>query len=162
MAVIIRVITGGQTGADEAAWRAAKAAGLPTGGWMPKGFITERGPRPEFADLYGAKEIPTVDYAARTQANVADADLVLWFGDSQTPGGRLTVGLCRQRGLSCLLIQPGQNVRPQKVAENVHTYFLPKRGVLMVAGNRESKSPGIGARVEEFLETMFRRLECDQ
>ena len=30
-----RVISGGQTGADRAALIAARAAGIPTGGWMP-------------------------------------------------------------------------------------------------------------------------------
>ena len=49
--MIDRVISGGQTGADQAGWRAAKASGIPTGGWMPKGFLTEDGPRPEFAGL---------------------------------------------------------------------------------------------------------------
>jgi hypothetical protein len=48
-----RIITGGQTDADQAAWRAAKAFGIPTGGWMPLGFLTEAGARPEFAELYG-------------------------------------------------------------------------------------------------------------
>ena len=33
-----KIISGGQTGADQAAWRAAKAFGVPTGGWMPKDF----------------------------------------------------------------------------------------------------------------------------
>ena len=49
-----KVISGGQTGADQAGWRAARAVGIPTGGWMPLGFLTEDSPRPEFADLYGA------------------------------------------------------------------------------------------------------------
>ena len=44
-----RVISGGQTGADQAGWRAARAFGIPTGGAMPKGFLTEDGPCPEFA-----------------------------------------------------------------------------------------------------------------
>jgi hypothetical protein len=34
---------------------------------MPLGFLTEDGPRPEFADLYGAREMPTPDYRARTE-----------------------------------------------------------------------------------------------
>jgi len=34
------IISGGQTGADQAAWRAARSAGLPTGGVMPLGFLT--------------------------------------------------------------------------------------------------------------------------
>ena len=38
-----RVITRGQTGADQAAWRAAKAFGISTGGAMPLGFLTETG-----------------------------------------------------------------------------------------------------------------------
>jgi hypothetical protein len=46
-----RIISGGQTGADQAGWRAARACGVPTGGFMPLGFLTEGGPRPEFAAL---------------------------------------------------------------------------------------------------------------
>jgi hypothetical protein len=63
--VLDKVITGGQTGADQAAWRVARAFGIPTGGWMPLGFLTETAdgkgaePHPEFADLYGARETPT-------------------------------------------------------------------------------------------------------
>jgi hypothetical protein len=53
------IVTGGQTGADQADWRVARAFGIPTGGSMPKGYLTEDGPRPEFAALYGAVEMPT-------------------------------------------------------------------------------------------------------
>ena len=56
-----KVITGGRTGADQAGWRAACAHGIITGGAMPKGDRTEDGPRPEFAELYGAVELPTED-----------------------------------------------------------------------------------------------------
>jgi hypothetical protein len=75
-----RIVSGGQTGADQAGWRAAKAAGIPTGGWMPLGFLTEDGPRPEFAGLYGAEECPTADYPARTRRNVIDSSATIWFG----------------------------------------------------------------------------------
>ena len=37
----MEIISGAQTGADQAGWRAARAFDLDTGGWMPKGFITE-------------------------------------------------------------------------------------------------------------------------
>jgi hypothetical protein len=46
-----RIIGGFQGGADQGAIRAAKALGVPTGGYMPLGFLTEAGPRPEFAEL---------------------------------------------------------------------------------------------------------------
>ena len=34
-----KVITGGQTGADQGALRAARAAGIPAGGWAPLGWL---------------------------------------------------------------------------------------------------------------------------
>jgi hypothetical protein len=39
--VIERVVTGGQTGADQGGLRAARAAGIATGGWAPQGWLTE-------------------------------------------------------------------------------------------------------------------------
>ena len=50
-AMIGKIISGGQTGVDQAALRAAKACGIPTGGWAPKGWRTEDGPAPWLADL---------------------------------------------------------------------------------------------------------------
>jgi hypothetical protein len=44
------VITGGHTGADQAGLRAARACGIPTGGWVPRGWLTEAGPAPWLAD----------------------------------------------------------------------------------------------------------------
>ncbi|MFZ8324119.1 YpsA SLOG family protein, partial [Staphylococcus aureus] len=38
-----KVISGGQTGADQAGLRAGKAAGLETGGMVPKGCLTDDG-----------------------------------------------------------------------------------------------------------------------
>ncbi len=39
-----KFISGGQTGADLAGWQAAKAHGIPTGGAVPRGFLTEDAP----------------------------------------------------------------------------------------------------------------------
>ena len=38
---------------------------------MTLGFGTESGPRPEYAEQYGAIEMTTTSYAARTRQNVA-------------------------------------------------------------------------------------------
>jgi predicted Rossmann-fold nucleotide-binding protein len=75
-----KIISGGQSGADQAGWRAARPFGIPTGGAMPKGHMTEEGPRPEFAERYGAVELPTDDDTARTERNVRDSDGTIWFG----------------------------------------------------------------------------------
>ena len=73
VAMVEKIISGGQSGADRAGRRAAKAYGITTGGAMPKGFLTEDGPRPDYAELYGAVELPPASYPERTRRNVADA-----------------------------------------------------------------------------------------
>ena len=74
-----KIISGGQTGADQVALRAARAPGVPTGGWAPKGWLTEDGPAPWLAD-FGLAECPEPGYSARTLANVRDSDVTLRFG----------------------------------------------------------------------------------
>src|SRR6516164_4849713 len=44
------------------------------GGAMPLGFLTEAGPRPEFADLYETVGMPTASYPVRTRQNVKDSE----------------------------------------------------------------------------------------
>jgi Circularly permutated YpsA SLOG family len=151
--MIERIISGGQTGADQAALRAARAAGIPTGGFASLGWETEAGPAPWLAD-WGLVECPEPGYPARTIANVRESDATLWFGSTDSPGGRLTLGTVRKHSKTSLVITPG--VKPSEVVG-----FLQRNPwirVLNIAGNRESKSPGIGARVERFLADVFRQL----
>jgi hypothetical protein len=61
---------------------------------MPEGFLTEAGPRPDFAEMFGAVELPGGGYRERTQANVRDSDATIWFGDPESPGGRTTLRAC--------------------------------------------------------------------
>jgi hypothetical protein len=150
-----KIITGGQTGADQAAWRAAEAFGVPTGGWMPKGFLTEDGPRPEFASGYGAVEMPTDSYPARTEENVRASDATLWFGETTTSGANATVGACQRLGKPCLPIGPGAAFEPSHVATWISENKIK---TLNVAGNRETGEPGIGDRVERFLGQVLRLL----
>jgi hypothetical protein len=97
-----QVVSGGQTGVDQGGWRAAKRFDLPTGGWMPKGFLTEpptghgTEPHPEFAELYGADELPTASFPTRTFANARDSAATSWFGATDTPGARDTLGAVRR------------------------------------------------------------------
>lgn len=149
-----RVISGGQTGADQAGWRAAKACGIPTGGWMPLGFLTEDGPRPEFAEMYGAAELGSAEYPARTRANVRESGATIWFGDLRSPGSIATHRACLALGRSAYDVVEGRD-RPSEVVA-----WLGTNGFrcINVAGNRESTAPGIGARVERFLIAVFRRL----
>jgi hypothetical protein len=150
-----KIITGGQTGADRAGWRAAKAFGVSTGGWMPKGFLTEDGPHPEFAERYAAAELPTVSEAARTEQNVQDSDATLWFGETTTSGAQATVGVCHRLGKPCMPVYPGASFEPSHVS----TWITEnKTRTLNVAGNREAEESGIGDRVERFLGQVLQQL----
>ena len=153
--MIEKIITGGQTGADQAAWRTARTFHVATGGWMPKGFLTEDGPRPEFAEEFGAAEMPSEIAAARTERNVQDSDATLWFGETTTSGAHATVSACRNFGKRCMPIYPSASFEPAQVAAWI------ARGqfrTLNVAGNRESDEPGIGQRVEMFLGQVLEQL----
>jgi Circularly permutated YpsA SLOG family len=152
--VLDRVVSGGQTGADQAGWRAAWSAGIATGGWMPEGFLTEAGPRSDFAEMFGAMEIPGGGYPERTRANARDSDATIWFGDSDSPGGRTTLRACTGFKKPVYLVVEDLT-QPSEVASWIEAEEVR---VLNVAGNRESTEPGIGERVERFLVAVFGRL----
>lgn len=48
---LTKIISGGQTGVDQAALRAARDLGITTSGTAPLGWITEDGPAPWLADF---------------------------------------------------------------------------------------------------------------
>jgi hypothetical protein len=147
-----KIITGAQTGADQAAWRVAQAFGVQTGGWMPRGFLTADGPRPEIAQQHGAAEMPTESYSARTEQNVRESDATLWFGETATSGAQATVGACRSFGKPCMLIYPAASFEPEHVSQWTAECQIR---TLNVAGNREADEPGIGDRVQRFLEQVL-------
>ena len=77
----LKIISGGQTGADQGALVGAKRVGIPTGGWMPRGYLTEAGPCPALQEVYSVQEHPSPLYPPRTKQNVKDADGTVWVGD---------------------------------------------------------------------------------
>ncbi len=74
-----KIISGGQTGADQAVLDIVIKLGLPHGGWIPKGRITEARPLP---DKYKLKEMPTDSYSECIEQNVKDSKgtLIISFG----------------------------------------------------------------------------------
>jgi hypothetical protein len=87
---------------------------------------------------------------------VRAADVALWFGRHETPGGRDPLDACRDchPWKPFLIICQGVGRPSQAVG------FIEAKGVrvLNVAGNRESRQRGIGRSVERFLRDVFRRL----
>lgn len=137
-----RVVSGAQTGADRAALDAALEAGVPIGGWVPKGRRAEDGRVP---DRYaGLLETPGDDYETRTRWNVRDADATLIFSH-----GPLTGGSSLTRSIACSSDKPFLHVDLSEIdAEDAVAAvreWLADHGVetLNVAGPRASGDPAI-------------------
>jgi len=100
--MITKIISGGQTGADQAALDAAIELGIPHGGWIPKGRLTERG---HLSEAYKLKEMSNVSYPKRTEQNVLDSDGTLIISHGKLPGGSaLTKKLADTHNRPCLHI----------------------------------------------------------
>ncbi len=138
-----KIISGGQTGADRAGLEVGKRLGYETGGTVPKGFRTNRGPDQSLRE-FGVTEDASPDYPPRTIRNVRDSDGTVWFGNVKTPGGKLTLGTARREGKPLIV-----NPKPADLARWIIEYRIE---TLNVAGDREENDPGIRKRVEDVLE----------
>lgn len=150
--MLIKIISGGQTGADQAALRAAKNYGIPTGGFIPKGWLTELGPMPELAK-YNLVETVSDKYSPRTYSNVYTSDGTLCFASNfGSAGERCTLKAIQMYSKPYLDI----DVRRPKAIQEVFVWISKNKiSVLNVAGNRESTYPGIGDFVESYLTKLF-------
>jgi len=141
--MVEKIISGGQTGADQAGLEAAYQLGLQTGGTAPPKFMTEDGPRVFLLTTYNLIEggyDPKI-YPRRTVENVKNSDGTLWFGKSNSPSGKLTINTAMELGKYLLVITNPSNTMNTHLISAWLTIHNIK--VLNVAGNRESKSPGI-------------------
>jgi hypothetical protein len=163
--MIQRVLSGGQTGVDQAALRAAKACGIRTGGHAPAGWKTEAGPMPSLAD-YGLMQCLSPNYAERTRLNVADSDATLILTDRTplTGGTLLTMNLAdRTRHCWVSVLHPKGTDKFAFVVGQAEIWLRQTQPEgLNVAGPRESRHPGIGALAEAFLVDLFTALREGQ
>lgn len=147
-----KIVSGGQTGADQAGLRAAKSLGLETGGWMPYGFNTEEGYRPEFAAWYGISETSgDRRYSTRTRRNVRDSDATVWFGQPASLGYEATRKAVLHLAKPLLHVEGPTDAIEAAAASVVDFVRATKCEILNVAGNRESNCPGVGAFTETVL-----------
>lgn len=156
--MIIKVISGGQTGADRAGLVTAKKLGIQTGGWMPKGFLAQDGNHPEFAELYGIKEHESEKYPPRTALNVKGSDGTIRIARNwESAGERLTFKMIRQYKkpfIDVPFLRPGDGV-PKTVGEVIDWLKFWKIKIVNIAGNSESAAPGIFKYACAFLEDVF-------
>jgi len=139
--MIKKIISGGQTGADQAALDAAIKWNIPHGGWIPKGRLTEAG---RLSDRYRMQEMPTDSYASRTEQNVIDSDgaLIISHGPL-TDGSKHTKEMALKHNKPCLHIDLNET-DVSNAARLVHAWITKtKIQILNVAGPRASNDPSI-------------------
>lgn len=136
---IKKIISGGQTGADQGALDGARISGFPCGGSIPAGRRTESGALPE---EYAMTELASDSYPARTAKNVCDADGTLIVSNGPLSGGSLLTGrIAHECKKPCLHIDFEKDDL-SSAAQAVSAWAAANRiEILNVAGPRASSDP---------------------
>ena len=136
-----KIISGGQTGADVAGLDIAIKHGIPHGGAIPKGRLTEDG---LLSEKYTLQEMITKSYPKRTEKNVIDSDGTVIFTHGKLAGGSLlTQKKAIQHDKPSIHLDMDK-VTVDKAVESLKAFIDENRiEVLNVAGSRGSKDPEI-------------------
>jgi Circularly permutated YpsA SLOG family len=127
--------------------------GIPHGGWIPKGRITENG---ALDRKYKLKEMKTANYNKRTEQNVIDSDGTLIISH-----GRLTGGSDYTREMALLHQRSWLHIDLSKTgafqaAGKIKSWIAENNiEILNVAGPRASKDPAIYQATVDIIETVF-------
>lgn len=160
----LTIITGGQTGVDQAAWDAAiefdeGIGNVRTSGYMPKYFMTEYGTRPEFRLKYGAIENDKNSYEDRTRKNVLNSDAFVLIGNQNSNGSKLLIRLLKERSLSRFLVVVPNPRESCGLYEAKKIVSFGKIEKLMIAGNRDSSNPRIYSQAKIFVIRLLKNME---
>ena len=136
-----KIISGGQTGADQGALDGARSYGFPYGGAIPAGRKTEAGSLPE---KYCMVELSSHHYPVRTVKNVVDADGTLIVSNGSLSGGSLlTSKVARDHKKQCMHIDFDRVEFSSALKKVIAWVSRNNIEILNVAGPRASSDPGI-------------------
>ena len=149
----MKIVSGGQTGADRAALDWAIARGLAHGGWCPKGRRAEDG---VIGSRYRLSETPSDRYVQRTEWNVRDSDgtVILSLAETLSGGSQKTAEFATNQGKPWLHLS---GIADGERAGARLRRFVEAHGirVLNVAGPRASTEPAIARFVVDTLDRAF-------
>lgn len=152
--MIEKIVTGGQTGVDQAALDTAMTLGIHCGGWCPKGRLAEDG---AIHKKYPLKETKSDVYAERTKLNIRDSDgtltLVAKLPIDVNDGTNLTLQESRAKNKPHQLIDLSKK---DAIYQAINWINEENIGALNIAGPRESQSPGIYKKSIVFLTALMR------
>lgn len=160
-----RIISGGQTGADQAGLFAAEELGIATGGMATKGYRVEGGADPSLLrDRFGLTEHSEKDYRYRTVKNMEESDgTVIFYSGEGDRGTGMTEALAKGEeingpkgtkmqipgGRPHIVIMGNSAENRQRLIDFIRDNHIR---TLNVAGNRGSKGGAdFQANVQRFL-----------
>lgn len=146
---LLTVISGGQTGADIGGLVAARSCSIPTTGYATRGCRTERGPQPQLVTHFNLVEHTEAGYDKRTIENASVADVTIIFAtDPNSKGTKLTTSAALNAYKGVHIITEFSREEELKLLSYLK---LMEPRIINIAGNRESISPGLSAKVRDFL-----------
>jgi hypothetical protein len=155
MREIEKIISGGQTGADRAAFDFALENGIEISGYVPKNRLAEDGKLPEkYTNL---RETDSGDPAARTELNVKNSDATLILtNDALRGGSKLTAEFAEKYGKPFRRVDLSILPMSEAVEKTREWLGAIECKTLNVAGPRASEDGEIYAKTKEFLNGLFR------
>lgn len=151
--MVLKIVSGGQTGVDRAALDWAIAAGLPHGGWCPRERLAEDG---TIAPKYALVETVSRHHVVRTRLNVEASDATLILNRGMLEGGTLkTADFAEALARPYLVVALDAPDLGAEIAWARRWLEKHSPEVLNIAGPRESGQPGIREQAYSFLEALF-------
>lgn len=145
-----KIISGGQTGVDQAALNAALTLNFECGGWCPPDRICDNGKIPDYFPLEEApfersEAAPNIPRSLRTEWNVRDSDATLIVKPANLKGNKgidWTLQCTVTYKKPSLIINPYENDALLKMKEWLIKHKIQ---ILNIAGPSEKTCPGIGS-----------------
>jgi hypothetical protein len=156
----MKIISGGQTGVDQAVLKAGLLLGYQIGGWCPPGRTCEDGKIPSDYPLLEtpndrSAKAPDIPGSQRTENNVRDADATLVLQPSRLEtdkGTAWTIACAQAYKKHYLVVDPYD---PDAIRQVKKWLQLLKVEIINIAGPRESIVPGINQQACNLLLKVF-------
>lgn len=149
-----KIISGGQTGVDRAAFDFALENKIEIGGFVPKNRRAEDGKIPEkYPNLV---ETATKNYAERTELNVINSDATLILSQGKLTGGSLLTKQFAEKHQKPFLHINLAELKIKEAAEKTREWLASINcEELNIAGPRASTDAEIYEMTREFLRELF-------
>lgn len=157
MSAIQKIISGGQTGTDRAAFDFALENQIEIGGFVPKNRIAEDG---RISDKYpNLIETETENYSERTELNVENSDATIILSHGELKGGSLTTRKYAEKYEKPFLHIDFSALTIEKAVKNARKWLDSINcKTLNVAGSRASEDAKIYDATKNFLRKLFNRI----